>query len=295
MVIFGAALLDDETIDSFKWSFETFLGAMFGKQPKTILTDQSAAMANAISEERVLADQRYKELTADFKMMHSTPVSSTSAEMLQNGVEIYTLEVFKLFQKEYMSILDRSIHKIDKKNVKRIPPQYILNRWTKDAKARSITNYDGVEIYENPKESMGKRYGHLCCNFHEIASCAAEYEELFAYAHERSVELLRDLENMKKKLCSGHVSVHQNSQGETPFCGSDQFERLVPPNNFVPTKVSGVKRQATVGRPPGRIKNVLKRQRRVSITNSTKAPTCQPMSNVHLGTSLKILLQNAYK
>ncbi|XP_059654559.1 protein FAR1-RELATED SEQUENCE 5-like [Cornus florida] len=48
-VIFGAALLYDETADSFKWLFEPFLGAMSGKQPKTILTDQSAAMAKAIS------------------------------------------------------------------------------------------------------------------------------------------------------------------------------------------------------------------------------------------------------
>ena len=47
-VVFGAALLYDETTESFKWRFETFLGEMSGKQPKTILTDQSAAMANAI-------------------------------------------------------------------------------------------------------------------------------------------------------------------------------------------------------------------------------------------------------
>ncbi|KAK9697288.1 hypothetical protein RND81_08G027500 [Saponaria officinalis] len=47
-VIFGAALLYDETIPSFEWLFETFLKAMGGKKPKTILTDQDAAMANAI-------------------------------------------------------------------------------------------------------------------------------------------------------------------------------------------------------------------------------------------------------
>ena len=35
---------------SFKWLFETFLSAMSGKQPKTIFTDQSAAMANAIED-----------------------------------------------------------------------------------------------------------------------------------------------------------------------------------------------------------------------------------------------------
>ena len=48
-VIFGGTLLYDETIPSFKWLFETFLKAMGGKKPKTILTDQDAAMANAIS------------------------------------------------------------------------------------------------------------------------------------------------------------------------------------------------------------------------------------------------------
>jgi zinc finger SWIM domain-containing protein 3 len=41
-IIFGAALLYDETVASFKWLFETFLIVMSGKQPTTILTDQSA-------------------------------------------------------------------------------------------------------------------------------------------------------------------------------------------------------------------------------------------------------------
>ena len=35
---------------SFKWLFETFLSAMLGKQPKTIFTNQSAVMANAIED-----------------------------------------------------------------------------------------------------------------------------------------------------------------------------------------------------------------------------------------------------
>ncbi|XP_042428397.1 protein FAR1-RELATED SEQUENCE 5-like isoform X2 [Zingiber officinale] len=48
IVIFGAALLYDETIESFKWLFDTFKIAMHGKQPKTILTDQSMSEYNAI-------------------------------------------------------------------------------------------------------------------------------------------------------------------------------------------------------------------------------------------------------
>lgn len=48
-VIFGAALLYDETTESYKWVFNTFIKAMSGKKPKTILTDQCQAMANAIA------------------------------------------------------------------------------------------------------------------------------------------------------------------------------------------------------------------------------------------------------
>jgi zinc finger SWIM domain-containing protein 3 len=49
VVIFGAALLYDETIESFQWLFETFFESMSGKKPNTIFTNQDPAMANAIS------------------------------------------------------------------------------------------------------------------------------------------------------------------------------------------------------------------------------------------------------
>ncbi|BFG27028.1 hypothetical protein CerSpe_133020 [Prunus speciosa] len=50
MLIFGAALLYDESVESYKWLFQTFLEAMSGKKPKTILTDQDALMAEAIDK-----------------------------------------------------------------------------------------------------------------------------------------------------------------------------------------------------------------------------------------------------
>ena len=49
-IVFGAALLYDETAESFGWLFRTFLKVMSGKHPQTILTDEDAAMAKAISE-----------------------------------------------------------------------------------------------------------------------------------------------------------------------------------------------------------------------------------------------------
>ncbi|KAK6926278.1 MULE transposase domain [Dillenia turbinata] len=49
VVFFGAALLYDETAESFKWLFQTFVAAMSGKRPKTVLTDQDATLVEAIN------------------------------------------------------------------------------------------------------------------------------------------------------------------------------------------------------------------------------------------------------
>lgn len=48
MVVFGAALLYDETVESFKWLFRTFIEAMSRKKPKTILTEEDATISDAI-------------------------------------------------------------------------------------------------------------------------------------------------------------------------------------------------------------------------------------------------------
>jgi len=49
-VMFGCALLFDETASTFTWLFNIFLKSMGNKQPKTIFTDQDAAMAKGIRE-----------------------------------------------------------------------------------------------------------------------------------------------------------------------------------------------------------------------------------------------------
>eukprot|EP00268_Persea_americana_P048001 TRINITY_DN5037_c1_g1_i3.p1 TRINITY_DN5037_c1_g1~~TRINITY_DN5037_c1_g1_i3.p1 ORF type:complete len:852 (-),score=138.98 TRINITY_DN5037_c1_g1_i3:305-2860(-) len=51
IVMFGAALLFDETAESFGWLFRTFCDAMGGKKPQTILTDEDKIMSTAIEEE----------------------------------------------------------------------------------------------------------------------------------------------------------------------------------------------------------------------------------------------------
>ncbi|XP_051121715.1 protein FAR1-RELATED SEQUENCE 5-like isoform X2 [Andrographis paniculata] len=48
VVVFGAAFLYDDTVDSLKWLVRTFLEAMSGKKPKFILSDQNATVVQAI-------------------------------------------------------------------------------------------------------------------------------------------------------------------------------------------------------------------------------------------------------
>ena len=48
--IFGCALISDETTDTFKWLFQTFLEAVGGKELISIMTDQDGAMRSAIAQ-----------------------------------------------------------------------------------------------------------------------------------------------------------------------------------------------------------------------------------------------------
>ena len=50
-IIFGAALLYDETFETFIWLSNSFQKAMFSNKSQTILTDQDATMAKALASQ----------------------------------------------------------------------------------------------------------------------------------------------------------------------------------------------------------------------------------------------------
>jgi hypothetical protein len=47
-IIFGIAMLRSEDKDAFIWLFQTWVKAMYGQQPRAIITDQDPAMRAAI-------------------------------------------------------------------------------------------------------------------------------------------------------------------------------------------------------------------------------------------------------
>ncbi|XP_077219949.1 protein FAR-RED IMPAIRED RESPONSE 1-like isoform X2 [Tasmannia lanceolata] len=49
-LLFGCALITDETTSSFVWVFKTWLRAMYGKPPKAIITNHDNAIKSAIAE-----------------------------------------------------------------------------------------------------------------------------------------------------------------------------------------------------------------------------------------------------
>ncbi|XP_055961887.1 protein FAR1-RELATED SEQUENCE 5-like [Mercurialis annua] len=306
-IIFGAALLYDETISSFKWLFETFLSAMSDEDEwlqawnsmlnKYMLTDnkwcsgifevrkkwamvygrhmftadmkstqRSESMNNVLKKyldaknnfihffdnyDRLLSDKRYDELLIEFRMRERVPVLQANVEMLRHASKVYTPAVYKMFQSEYMKILDCVMHKVDKsesvtsykvqcgrkdqehlvtleistktvkcscmkftfvgilcahtlkvldkKNIKQLPPQYILNRWTKDAKIGIIKDNYSIGIENSPQESIGKRYSFLSHNFREILTLASESEDMYEHACEDFRKLMKSLQEMKSR------------------------------------------------------------------------------------------------
>ena len=57
-IVFGWALLQDETSDTFEWLFQNFMEVMQWKKPRIILTDQYAGMKAAIP--KVFPDARHR-------------------------------------------------------------------------------------------------------------------------------------------------------------------------------------------------------------------------------------------
>nr|XP_011462637.1 PREDICTED: protein FAR1-RELATED SEQUENCE 5-like [Fragaria vesca subsp. vesca] len=57
-IIFGAALISDETEETYTWLLRTFLESMNWKMPKAVLTDSDEAMRKAI--ETVMPEARHR-------------------------------------------------------------------------------------------------------------------------------------------------------------------------------------------------------------------------------------------
>ncbi|XP_020111924.1 protein FAR1-RELATED SEQUENCE 7-like [Ananas comosus] len=375
-VVFGAAFLYDEREESFKWLFETFKNAMHGKQPKLVLTGQSAAINNAIATvwqgtvhrycvwqiyndaaknlnivfegsttfakdfskclydcddeadflsgwkkllenyglhnnewlaklyqekekwalaydreifsadikstlvrenmniflkkfldleldlldfmkhyEKVVDERRQAEVEADLSS-NQTVLQFPSSKMLKQAANAYTPAVFKVFQTEFEFSMDCMVYScgqigtifeykvneenskecivtfdssngaitcsckrfefvgiqcrhvlktLDIINIKELAPQYILKRWTKDAKTMNLRDNCMLATHGDSKSTLARRYSSLCCIFNKIAVRAAEAVESYTF-----------IESLSDRLMSQVVQILQARPPEGP-------------------------------------------------------------------------------
>ncbi|PNX99811.1 FAR1-related protein [Trifolium pratense] len=260
-LIFGAALLYDETAESFKWLFETFLKAHGSKKPQTMFTDQAPAMAKALAN--VMPETRHglctwhlmqngiKNLTtlmkggshflSDFKkcmyeydqeakfeaawskLVTEYDVSNRSWVKLMYGIKqkwaachmkkAFTLEMrstqlseISTFAnsnatrtREWRVLFDpvkssisctcrkfesfgilccHALKVFDTNDVKLIPNEYILKRWTREARNGVIIDTGGNEVVDDPKLSSTHRYKKLCSTMIRLAADVSISESL---------------------------------------------------------------------------------------------------------------------
>ncbi|XP_043693069.1 protein FAR1-RELATED SEQUENCE 5-like [Telopea speciosissima] len=397
IVTFGVALLYDESIDTFSWLFDTFFKAMSGKRPKTILTDQDASIAKAISTQlpethhrlcvwqvhqkaikllklfrtsntfakdfsscmydhddeedflnawnllfkqyefhpsekewlqrlfeikekwalvygresfcgditstqqsesiskrlkdyasykhhmlqscgnfqRFIEKRRYEELKDDFRANRSTPTLAFSVEMLKHAASLYTPEIFENFQYQFGQTWSYDFHKCGEvgtvteyklihhekqnqyivtfdasedtvvcsckmfefvgilcshalkvlgyRNCRRVPPRYILKRWTKGAKVGGVVVTNGLTTRDDPKVEFGRRYKDLLRMCVQLATKSAESEERYVVAASYVEKAIKEMEEM------GYKAVDRPSTGSTDGAKSVcDLNRTVP-------------------------------------------------------------------
>lgn len=396
-VIFGGALLYDETFESFKWLFETFLAAHNQKHPKTIYTDQDMAMKKAIAAvfprtwhglctfhimqnvvkhlphtksdgsnilgefsacmfeyedeitfekafsalrskvhndcwlatiykhkekwaecymknaltlgmrstqlseslnddlkdhlkfdldiirffthfERAVQGKRDKELGSEYESKKKMPRIKMKTPMLLQVSQLYTPCIFKAFQSEYersMAAYARATNKtneyivgigaldgkstveeeylvvsdpsdqmvsytcrqfercrimcshalkvLDMMNIKLLPDQYILKRWTREARCGTVQDIHGRNVLENLKIDAKQRYQFLCRKFLALASRAADFEESYLLIDGVLNSLNKQVEDKIKEQTPFTV---QSPEEQTPSTVPEKYSHV---------------------------------------------------------------------
>ncbi|KAK9274132.1 hypothetical protein L1049_018946 [Liquidambar formosana] len=209
-VVFGASLLYDETAASFEWLFETFLNCMSGKKPKTIYTDQDAAMHardvytgtifDMFQDEYeksllVIVDEcfqtrqiyEYRVSLCGHSRQHTITFTSVDGTI---SCSCKNFEFVGILCCHALKVLD------DLKMKLMIPERYILKRWTKNARAGFVTDVHGREIQENHNLEVGARYNNLCNMYVKLVGKGAASREACDLLENNASELCAKLEEI---------------------------------------------------------------------------------------------------
>ncbi|GKV43297.1 hypothetical protein SLEP1_g50608 [Rubroshorea leprosula] len=246
------------------------LGESFSNQLRSCMNSDQDVLQFFKHFERVLDEQRYKEIEANYEMNHCRPRLMGNVILLKHASEVYTPGAFEVFQREYEKCLNvvvnlcsqneffseykvntfeqtqeysvtfnssdntvncdcrkfeyvgflcsHALKVLDQRNIKVVPSQYILKRWTKDARIRSLREDSEFIGQENPELLVARHYKDLCQSIINIAVRAAESEEAFQFA---SRQLHEVIEGVEKILALKPEEAQGDTSSSTPANASD--------------------------------------------------------------------------
>ncbi|KAL4633618.1 hypothetical protein ACB092_04G135300 [Castanea dentata] len=170
--------------------------------------------------QRAVDDVRYNEVCANYDMSQKIPTLKVNVPLLRHARDIYTGTVFNMFQDEFenglvstyqvhncegsrqhtvtssnglitcscknfefVGIMCSHILKVlDEMKIKlMIPEQFILKRWTKNARAGIVLDIHECEVQSDPKLEMRARYRNLCTTYVRLMGKATESKEAFDF------------------------------------------------------------------------------------------------------------------
>lgn len=109
---------------------------------------------------------------------------------------------------------------LDLMNIKSLPAQYILKRWTREARSGIVTDNKGINIIENPMMEASLRYKFLSHRFLTLAQQAASYPECTL--------LVNNTLDILSKQIEEHLSGYASTSNQ-----SATHKEVMPPNNLL--------------------------------------------------------------
>jgi len=87
-------------------------------------------------------------------------------------------------------------------DVKLIPDKYILKRWTKNARSRSVQDLHGLTIQIDPKSQFTDRYRELCPKMVQLVNRASESHEAYMFLSKVHQEASKIVEQILARNCN---------------------------------------------------------------------------------------------
>ncbi|GKB18083.1 zinc finger, CCHC-type containing protein, partial [Tanacetum coccineum] len=126
---------------------------------------------------------------------------------------------------------------LDVMDVKLLPQQYIIKRWTREAKKGSVQDYHGRDVHLYANVSATQRYRSLCPKLVKLASRASESQE----ACELVERLIGELTTQIESICFTKVKGDGDDCKVNESLSKDKDSKNI---DVLPVGVKGLKKKA---------------------------------------------------